>query len=50
MRPNVQPLVRGRNKPSVMSLREIAAGKVHYDMPSHEMIQRWIDDQARTYG
>lgn len=50
MRPNVQPLVRGRNKPSVMSLREIAAGKVHYDQPSHDVLTRWIEEQSRLFG
>jgi DNA-directed RNA polymerase subunit omega len=37
------PLVRGKNEPSVMSLREIAAGKVHFNRPSHEVVEEWID-------
>jgi DNA-directed RNA polymerase subunit omega len=36
------PLVRAKNKPAVVSLREIAASKVHYDRPSHEVIEEWI--------
>jgi len=38
-----QPLVRARNKPSVLSLREIAAGKVHFHRPSHQVVEEWID-------
>lgn len=41
------PLVRARNKPAVNSLREIAAGKVHYDRASHEVVVEWIGDQQR---
>ena len=37
------PLVRAKNKPSVMSLREIAAGKVHFDRASHEVVEEWIE-------
>ena len=36
------PLVRCNNRPNVASLREIAAGKVHYDRPSSEAIEDWI--------
>jgi len=42
-----QPLVRAKNKPSVMSLREIAAGKVHFNRPSHEVVVEWIDAAAK---
>jgi len=35
-------LVRAKNKPSVLSLREIAAGKVHFNRPSHEVVEEWI--------
>jgi DNA-directed RNA polymerase subunit omega len=38
-----QPLVRARNKPSVVSLREIAAGKVHFNRPSHQVVEEWIE-------
>lgn len=37
-----QPLVRARNKAAVVSLREIAAGKVHYDRPSSEVVEDWL--------
>jgi DNA-directed RNA polymerase subunit omega len=37
------PLVRAKNKPAVISLREIAAGKVHFNRPSHEVVEEWID-------
>jgi DNA-directed RNA polymerase subunit omega len=37
------PRVRARNKPSVLSLREIAAGKVHFHRPSHQVLEEWID-------
>jgi DNA-directed RNA polymerase subunit omega len=36
------PLVRCINRPNVASLREIAAGKVHFDRPSSEAIEEWI--------
>jgi DNA-directed RNA polymerase subunit omega len=35
-------LVRCTNRPNVASLREIAAGKVHFDRPSAEAIEEWI--------
>jgi DNA-directed RNA polymerase subunit omega len=37
------PLVRARNKPAVLSLREIAAGKVHFNRPSHQVVEEWIE-------
>jgi DNA-directed RNA polymerase subunit omega len=36
------PLVHSKNKPAVTALREIAAGKVHYDRPSNEVVGEWI--------
>jgi len=36
-------LVGGKNKASVMALREIAAGKVHYNRASQEVVQEWIE-------
>jgi DNA-directed RNA polymerase subunit omega len=36
-------LVRAKNRPSVLSLREIAAGKVHFNRPSHEVVEEWIE-------
>jgi DNA-directed RNA polymerase subunit omega len=38
-----QALVRAKNKPSVLSLREIAAGKVHFNRPSHQVVEEWIE-------
>jgi len=38
-----QALVRAKNKPAVLSLREIAAGKVRFNRPSHEVVEEWID-------
>ena len=37
-----QPQVRAKNKPSVVSLREIAAGKVRYHRPSFEVVEDWL--------
>ena len=36
------PLVHSKNKPAVTALREIAAGKVHYDRPSHDAVEEFI--------
>jgi DNA-directed RNA polymerase subunit omega len=36
------PLVRSGNRPNVTSLREVAAGRVHFDRPSSEAIEEWI--------
>jgi DNA-directed RNA polymerase subunit omega len=36
-------LVTGKNKASVMALREIAAGKVHFHRPTQEVVQEWIE-------
>ena len=36
------PLVHSRNKAAVTALREIAAGKVHYDRPSHDAVMEFI--------
>ncbi|HKQ71968.1 MAG TPA: DNA-directed RNA polymerase subunit omega [Polyangiaceae bacterium] len=40
-------LVRAKNKASVLSLREIAAGKVRFNRPSHEVIEEWIDTSLK---
>ena len=42
------PLVRAKNKAAVLSLREIAASKVHYNRPSHEVIEEWIAGPKRV--
>ena len=41
-------LVRVRNKPAVTSLREIAAGKVHFDRPSSEVVNEWVRAQQKA--
>jgi DNA-directed RNA polymerase subunit omega len=38
-----QPLVKTKNKAAVSSLREIAGGKVHFNRPSHEVVEEWIE-------
>jgi DNA-directed RNA polymerase subunit omega len=44
-------LVHSKNKPSVTGLREIAAGKVHYDRPSHDAVQEYIEElNRREFG
>lgn len=40
-------LVRAKNKPSVLSLREVAAGKVHFNRASNEVVEEWIDAAAK---
>ena len=35
--------MRAKNKASVVSLREIAAGKVHFNRPSNEVVEEWIE-------
>jgi DNA-directed RNA polymerase subunit omega len=45
------PLVHSKNKASVTALREIAAGKVHYDRPSIEAVQEYIEAlNRREFG
>ncbi len=41
-------LVQAKNKPSVLALREIAAGKVHYHRPSQEVVVEWIALQEKN--
>jgi DNA-directed RNA polymerase subunit omega len=36
------PLIHSKNKAAVTALREIAAGKVHYDRPSHDAVSEFI--------
>jgi len=40
-------LVQSKNRAAVTALREIAAGKVHYDRPSHEVVEIYIEELAR---
>jgi DNA-directed RNA polymerase subunit omega len=42
------PLVRSTNKPSVTSLREIAAGKVHFDDDTADVVNTWVAEQQRA--
>jgi DNA-directed RNA polymerase subunit omega len=37
------PLVQSTNKAAVTALREIAAGKVHWDRPSHSAVVEFIE-------
>jgi len=44
-------LVYSKNKASVSALREIAAGKVHFDRPSIEAVQEYIEAlHKRQFG
>jgi DNA-directed RNA polymerase subunit omega len=44
-------LVPSKNKASVSALREIAAGKVHFDRPSIEAVQVYIEElHKREFG
>lgn len=38
------PLVRSTNKHSVTSLREIAAGKVHFHRDTTEVVKEWLKE------
>jgi DNA-directed RNA polymerase subunit omega len=40
-----EPLLKTRNKPAVTSLREIAAGKVHFHRNSSEVVYEWLRHQ-----
>ena len=45
------PLVHSKNKAAVTALREIAAGKVHYDRPSLHAVQEYIEElHQREFG
>jgi hypothetical protein len=39
------PLVKTKNKPAVTSLREIAAGRVHFSRNSHDVVNEWVIQQ-----
>jgi DNA-directed RNA polymerase subunit omega len=41
------PLVVSKNKAAVSALREIAAHKVHFDRPSHEVVNEWIGESGK---
>ena len=40
-----EALVKTKNKPAVTSLREIAAGKVHFHRSSHDVVNEWVRSQ-----
>lgn len=42
------PLVHSKNKPAVTALREIAAGKVHFDRTSNSAVEEWIESVSKT--
>jgi DNA-directed RNA polymerase subunit omega len=39
--------VQSKNKAAVTALREIAAGKVHFDRPTNEAVQVYIEETTR---
>lgn len=43
-------LVKTKNKPAVTSLREIAAGRVHFHRSSHEVVNEWVIQQQRIHN
>ena len=47
----IPSLVRADNKPAVVALREIAAGKVRLHRGSQEIVQEWLDEiDAKNQG
>jgi DNA-directed RNA polymerase subunit omega len=45
------PLVQSKNRAAVTALREIAAAKVHYDRPSHDAVEEYIEAlNKREFG
>ena len=42
------PLVHSKNKPAVTALREIAAGKVHFNRTSNSAVEEWIESVSKT--
>jgi DNA-directed RNA polymerase subunit omega len=44
-------LVSSKNKAAVTALREIAGGKVHYDRPSHDAVEVYLEEiNRREFG
>lgn len=41
-------LVRCNNKSTVVALREIAAGKVHFHRDTNEVVREWLEDTNAT--
>ena len=44
-----EALVRTKNKAAVSSLREIAAGKVHFHRATNEVVNEWVRQQSALY-
>lgn len=42
-------LVNSKNKAAVIALREIAKGKVHWNRPSHEAVNEYIQEVEARY-
>ena len=43
--------MHSKNKAAVTALREIAAGKVHYDRPSNDAVEEYIEAlNKREFG
>ncbi len=42
------PLVHSKNKPAVTALREIAAGKVHFERDTNDVVDEWIEAQRKA--
>lgn len=43
------PLIRAKNKAAVVSLREIAAGKVRFNRGSGEVVDEWLATLPGTH-
>ena len=43
-------LVKARNKPCVMSLREIAVGRVHFHRDTHGVVAEYIEELKAGIG
>ncbi len=41
-----EPMVSAKNKPAVVALREIAAGKVRFHRNTAEVVQEYIDEMS----
>ena len=41
-------LVHSKNKAAVTALREIAGGKVHFDLTSNAAVEEWIEHMNRS--
>ena len=44
-----EALVKCKNKPLVTSLREIAAGHVHFDRKTSLVVDEWVEQQRLRY-